>query len=85
MTKDTTEGSEVARIEDMDETRVFEQFKEMYVDWLRFYRANMQCLAGTCELSDPDACVIPDGCEEVERVWKLWIETLIDADRILVV
>ena len=82
MGRDGIKGLEAAR---MDKIRVFEDFKMMCVDWLRFYRANMWCLAGVCELGDPDACSIPDECEELERVWSLWIETLIDEDKLLVI
>lgn len=82
MCKDAIEALEVARI---DKVMIFEQFKTMYVDWLRFYRANMKCLAGLCEWEDPEACRIPDECEEVDRVWNLWIETLIEQEKILVV
>ena len=82
VTKHTIEALEAAGI---DKAMVFEQFKEMYMNWLRFYRANMRCFAGVCELENPEACGIPDECQEVERVWNLWIQTLIEEDKILVI
>jgi len=55
---------------------IFEAFKALFVDWLKFYRANMSCLCGLCPWDCPGACEAPDDCKELERVWLLWLDTL---------
>jgi len=55
---------------------VVEAFKTLFLDWLRFYRANMACPRGLCSWDCPGACEAPDDCEELGRVWLLWLDTL---------
>jgi len=53
-----------------------EIFKELYLDWLRFFRGNMRC-GWEC----PGTCGLPDECAEIERVWNLWLENLSEVQR----
>jgi hypothetical protein len=61
---------------------VFEAFKRLYMDWLRFFRANMECPCGLCLNKDcPSFCPLDYECPELERVWHLWLDTLTADDR----
>jgi len=53
-----------------------EAFKTLFLDWLRFYRANMSCLPGLAPWDCPGACQMQDDCTELDRVWLLWLDTL---------
>lgn len=70
---------EAIMTEDTEEdTEIFEMFKSLYLEWLRFFRANMRCgweCPGTCEL--------PDDCPEIDRVWRVWLDTLSEGQRAL--
>ena len=75
MGNDTKNGSKVI---DIDEMGLFETVKQLYLDWLRFFRANMRC-GWEC----PEACPLDGECPEIERVWNLWLETLDFGDKAL--
>ena len=77
--KDTQDGLEVSQaelprfVED-----VFDQFRRLFMDWLKFYRQNMTCPCGLCLDSEcPQFCPLEDeDCPELLRLWVLWFETL---------
>jgi hypothetical protein len=63
---------------------VFEVFKRLFMNWLRFYRANMECPCGLCINRDcPTFCPLDEemDCPELERIWNLWLATLGEDDR----
>ena len=80
MDKDTTNdletALETAQMPNMDFVGMIEMFKKLYLDWLRFFRDSMDG-----EWENPGACLLPDDCHEIERVWVLWIETLSEVQR----
>jgi len=66
------------------EDYVFEAFKRLFMEWLRFYRANMQCPCGLCvDTECPMFCPLDEEleCPELERIWNLWLATLAEDDR----
>ena len=75
MGNQTKDGSELI---DVGESDLFETVKELYLDWLRFFRANMKC-GWEC----PGTCTLPNECPEIERVWDLWLDTLDFDDKAL--
>lgn len=69
------------------EDYVFEAFKRLFMDWLRFYRANMECPCGLCVNTDcPTFCPLDEelDCPELKRIWLLWLATLAEDDILLV-
>lgn len=71
MGKTITNGFEIAQTANLDEIDLFEMCKRLYLDWLRFFRANM-----TCEWECEEACPLPNDCIEIHRVWLAWLDTL---------
>lgn len=70
MGKDAMNDLEIAQGPNLDEIDDFDLFKAMYLDWLRFFRENMNC-EWACR-----TCPLPDDCPEIDRVWKLWLDSL---------
>lgn len=63
---------------------VYLSFKRLFLDWLRFFRDNIDC---PYALRPPDCitrCSLERYCSETERVWGLWLDTLEAEDRSLV-
>lgn len=79
MGKVTTNGSEMAEMPIVDFVGTAEIFKFLYMDWLRFFRANMAC-GWEC----PKTCPLDEECPEIERVWNSWLDTLSEVQRRLV-
>lgn len=69
---------QMSRKPNMDGTDVLETVKGLYLDWLRFFRANM-CCGWACSAG----CPLPDDCPEIDKVWGLWLDTLSDGHRML--
>jgi len=71
MGENTSKFLELPETADMEAAELFDMFKLLYLDWLRFFRANM-----TCGWECPGTCPLPDDCPEIDRVWKLWLDGL---------
>lgn len=77
MGKVTTDGLEMPEPANLDFVDGVEMFKFLYMDWLRFFRANMHCgweCSWACPLDETK-------CPEIDRVWNLWLDTLSDVQR----
>ena len=62
---------------------VFEMFKRLFMEWLKFFRDNMLCPCAMCLNEEcPYTCQLDcDGCQEIDRVWELWLSTLTAEDK----
>ncbi len=55
-----------------------ERLRGSFFDWVRFYRKNFSCSYGLCAWDEPEGCQAPDDCEELKRVWSLWLDSSLD-------
>lgn len=78
MGKKAVGGSEMPEKPNMEIVNTVRAFKFLYLDWLRFFRANIRC-GWQC----PQACPLPEECSEVDRVWNMWLDTLSEVERAL--